>query len=184
MGWGGGSNVRGNSLLPQDWHPSHSIPAFWVSIWRCLERAWLLEGTVPWAFWQWLWFQLPRVGQSRLGPVNRQLWLLLPCVLPSPHLFHHAFSKPTCSELCRTSLAFLLFPMSPHLPDLYPSKDPLFPLQEHLRKVAVRWRLFYSSFFSLKCKLQKQERPQEHVGVSVCVCLPGRGLPCTLESLI
>lgn len=155
----------------------HSGPAFWVSSWRCLERAWLLEGTMPGAFWQRLSFQLHRVGQQRLGPVDRRLWLLFPCVLPSPHPFHHAFSKPICSELCRTSLAFLLFsPTSPHLPDLYPSKNPLFPLQELLRKATVRRRLFYSSFSFLKCKLQKQERPREHVGV--CVCLPGRGVPC------
>lgn len=114
---------------------------------------------------------------AKTGACGQATVAALPMCPPFPSSFHHAFSKPICSELCRTSLAFLLFsPTSPHLPDLYPSKNPLFPLQELLRKATVRRRLFYSSFSFLKCKLQKQERPREHVGV--CVCLPGRGVPC------
>lgn len=60
-------------------------------------------------------------------------------VLSSSHPLHRAFSKPVCSGLCRTSLAFLLLsPKSSHLPHLHPSKDSLFPQHELLRKGTVR----------------------------------------------
>jgi len=53
------------------------------------------------------------------------------CLLQS-HIFR------ALQDLLQRAGAFLLFsPMSPHLPDLYSPKDPLFPLQELLRKVAV-----------------------------------------------
>lgn len=100
------------------------------------------------------------VGQSRLGPVGWAAVAVVPMCPLFPQPFHRAFSKPTHSELCRTSLAFWLFsPMSPHPPDLYLPKDPLFLLQELLTKVVVRQRLFYSSFSSLKPKLQNKRGP-------------------------
>lgn len=36
-------NIHGESLLQQEWPPSHAVSAF---DWRCVERAWLSEGAV------------------------------------------------------------------------------------------------------------------------------------------
>lgn len=133
------NNVSGNFLLSEKWHPKHSIPAFWVSNWRCLEGACLSEAAVPGVPDDGFPSSCIKLGSQDCGAHGRAPVAVFPCVLPSSHPLHHAFSKPMCSEPCRTSLAFLLLsPKSPHLPHLYPSKDSPFPQHKLLRKGTVR----------------------------------------------
>lgn len=161
------------------WSHRNHLPAMLSQHFVCLTGdVWKEPGSWKgqcWAFWKWLYFQLHWVGQSSLG-----LWVgSCGHVLPSSYSFHRAFPQPKFSELYRSSLAFLLsISTSSNQPNLFPSKDPLLPTTRSPKKVTGRRTVFDSSLSSLKCK--KPERPRDHVGV----CLPGRGLPCTLARLI
>lgn len=135
MGWAWGENVHGNSLLPQELTSQpqcSSILGVQVEVsGKSLDlgRDFLTMAFIPVAL-SWA-VKTGACGWAAGGavPVCPSFSPSFPLCLLQTHVFRALQDLP----------CFLLFsPVSPHLPELYPSKGSLFPLQELLRKVAVR----------------------------------------------
>lgn len=168
----GQGEENGDSLLPQESSASHAASTFCVPGRRCLERAWLLEGTVL-SFLKMALFPVALSWAGKPGAVSGQLWLCPPFLS----------SLSSCLPLAQISRALQVIPCfsTLHLHTLPPARSlPLLPTTKAPKRITGSQTQFDSSLSSLKCKLQKAERPWDHVGV----CLPGRGLPRALATLI